>query len=520
VAFWAACLLFLAGTAWLASVNKQPGGWDSLATLVSARNIANGRGFVSNFVPNYVERYALPGPEVTRAPGMPYVLGAAFRVFGESLGTHVWVNGIIVLLTAWLLRAAIRLDGGDWWADVAGMAMLVIRPPLTQAWNNGALMLATAAMLAVVVLAVRGRLTGLRLAIACAAITAVGFYMKQTFMLSGGACAALLLSTEPKRSWLERGRDCAAFGFLFLALTAPYWLPNMLHYGEPLYSPTNRFHWPTRYGVYPWYEHHRAVLFGRPYETLGSVLDRAGFIQMFRSELKYMRDRAIAIASPNPFLLVPAALGVLLFRRREWRIYAAVGALMIGPLFDTMYWMVEARYLLPLFPCLLFLGWLAVRSYREWVRDGLKTAVASRVSTGFAAVLVAAALHAVVMGWPSVRRELDDARDSETPAWKAIVDRLPSDVVVMSDVPPAVSWWTARRAIVTPLADRGDLEQVLRLYKPDYYLELGSLLTQPPLTAWTRGELERIASGTGWSLDRIRASVADGEPPISTRATR
>lgn len=516
IAFWTMWLLVLCGTAWLASVNKQPGGWDSLAVLVSARNIAEGRGFVTDFVPNYVERYSLPGRELTRPPGMSYLLGGAFRMFGVSLSRHVWVNGIIVLLTAWLLRAAIRLDGGDWWADVAGMSMLVIHPPLVQAWNSGALMLATAAMLALAVLAISRRVTGVSLAVLCAIVTAAGFFMKQTFVLSGAACTALLLLSQAERTWRQRMIDGAIAGVAFLALTSPYWLTNLLEYGEPLYSPINRFHWPTRYGVYPWYEHHRAVLFDKPFETFGSIIDRLGLVQVFRSELNYMRERAVALVQPNPFLLVPAVLGVILFRRRDWRIYAAVLTLTISPLFDTMYWMVEPRYLLPLFPCLLFLGWLAVRNYREWARGAVRSELRLRVSAGFTAVLVGAALHAAVMGWPPLRQEIDGARMAGTPGWKTILEQLPSDVVVMSDLPPAVSWWTSRKAIVTPIGDRADLLAVLRLYKPQYYLELGTLLTKPPLSAWSPGELERVAAGPAWTaggspwtLDRIRVT-ADG----------
>lgn len=503
VAFVALSLLFLAATAWLASVNRQPGGWDSLAVLVSARNIAEGRGFVNDFVPNYVERYTLPGPEVTRAPGMSYLIGAAYRVFGVSLGAGVWVNGIIALLTAWLLWGAIRLDGGDWWADVAGLSMLLIRPPLFQAWNNGVLMLTTAGMLLLTVLAIRRRLTGVRLGILCAVVTAVGFYMKQTFMLSGAACTALLLLSDDSRTWRQRVIDGGVSGLVFLVLTSPYWLANVLHYGEPLYSPINRFHWPTRYGVYPWYVHHRAVLFDRPFETLGSVVDRIGFIQIVRSELNFMRERAIALAGPNPFLLIPAALGVLVFRKEHWRTYAAVAALMIGPMFDTMYWMVEPRYLLPVFPGLLFLGWLAVRNYREWARAAAHPTLAARISTGFAAVLVAAGLHAFVMGWPPIRHEIDIARGTEIPAWKTVIERLPTDAVVMSDIPPAITWWTGRKAIITPLAERGDLIRVLRLYKPRYHLDLGSLLAKPPLSAWEPGELEVVDRGPDWTLHRI-----------------
>jgi hypothetical protein len=216
-----------------------------------------------------------------------------------------------------------------------------------------------------------------------------------------------------------------------------------------------------------------------------------------------MRDRAAALAGPNPFLLIPAAVGVLLFRRKHWKIYAAIAALMIGPMFDTMYWMVEPRYLLPVFPCVLFLGWLAVRGYREWGHAAAQPPLAARLSGGFAAVLVAAALHAVVMGWPLLRHEIDNARGTPVPAWKAVIDRLPDDVVIMSDLPPAVTWWTRRKAIITPLAERADLMQVLRLYDPRYHLDVGSLLANPPLSAWNPGELEVVASGPDWILHRI-----------------
>ena len=507
IAFWSASALFFLACVWLGSVNNQPGGWDSLANLIVARNIAEGHGFVTDFVGDYVVRHELPGPEFTRPPGVPYLIAPVYRLLGVSLSVHVWLNAVVILVSALLVRAAVRADGGDWPADLAGLVMLHVHAPLTTAWNNGPLILTTAAMLLIVVLWTHARIKGTRLAIACALVTAIGFLMKQTFLLSGGACALVLLGTSPQQEWRERFRHMVVFAILFLLLTSPYWATNIARYGEPLYAPVHRFHLQIHYGASPWYEYYRRVLIDERPLTLGEVVDRVGILNMIRSELNYTRERVAAIASPNPFLLIPAALGILLMRRSEWRKYAALAALMIGPLVDTALWVVEPRYLLPLFPCIAFLGWLAVRNYRAWARGAMQPALVSRVVAGYVVVLAGTALYAVIMGWPAAHGRIISAR-TPTPTWTTILRTLPEDVVVMSDEPPTVSWWVRRKAIVTPVDERRDLLTAVRMYNPTYYLDLGSI---PSLTAWKAGELEPLASEPGWSLHRIRipASVLE-----------
>src|SRR5688572_11488824 len=237
LAFWIAAAGFLLWAALIASVTNQVGSWDSAANLIVGRNIAEGRGFVTDFVGDYAVRHQLPGPELTRPPGLPYLLAATYRIFGPTLSAHVWLNAVIVFLSALAVRTAIRIDGGTWPADVAGIAMLQVHAPLTDAWNNNPLILTTSVMLLLAVLAIRNRIGGLLLACACAVVTAIGFFMKQTFMLSGGACALLVLFSAPGRPFRARLRDCALFGALFLVLTSPYWASNLVRYGEPLYAP-------------------------------------------------------------------------------------------------------------------------------------------------------------------------------------------------------------------------------------------------------------------------------------------
>jgi hypothetical protein len=94
------------------------------------------------------------------------------------------------------------------------------------------------------------------------------------------------------------------------------------------------------------------------------------------------------------------------------------------------------------------------------------------------------------MAWPAVHKQVIWAR-TPAPAWVDAVRSLPSNVLVMSDQPPAISW-ARRHSMVLPVDERSDLLTILRMYRPGYYLDLR---TVPALTIWTTDELEPVASG-------------------------
>jgi len=123
--FWLVCVAFLYVLALLASHARYAGGPDSLNNLSDARNIARGEGFTSHIIQQLAVPEALPGPELARAPGLPYLLSALFLLFGESLRAALWFNGLIVLATAVALRRVALTVGSGWLASAVAMLYFV-----------------------------------------------------------------------------------------------------------------------------------------------------------------------------------------------------------------------------------------------------------------------------------------------------------------------------------------------------------------------------------------------------------
>ena len=141
-------LLFLIFSIYLASINNCPGGPDSRNNLDTARNISQGNGFSTNIVqPLFVEQ-TLPSPETIRPPGVAFLAGAIFRIFGISLGMQVLLNAITILASAWLLRATVRLFRKDWFANLAGILIILsCSYDLISLGNNNFLVLFTIGLL-------------------------------------------------------------------------------------------------------------------------------------------------------------------------------------------------------------------------------------------------------------------------------------------------------------------------------------------------------------------------------------
>src|SRR6188474_383492 len=79
-------------------------GWsDEIVYAVVARNVADGKGPLSNLVhPDAVLAQGFPVRDV-HMPGHPYVVAAAFRLFGVSDGVAVWPSRLAFVLAGTFL---------------------------------------------------------------------------------------------------------------------------------------------------------------------------------------------------------------------------------------------------------------------------------------------------------------------------------------------------------------------------------------------------------------------------------
>ena len=116
-AFRVALMGFLGASTLLAIRNQSPGSVDSCGNLALARNLSQGRGYLTNSVGQFWVRQSIPTEDTVKPPALPFLLATIFRVAGVSLAVPVLVNGLAVALNALILRAAIRRisrGNGDW----------------------------------------------------------------------------------------------------------------------------------------------------------------------------------------------------------------------------------------------------------------------------------------------------------------------------------------------------------------------------------------------------------------------
>jgi 4-amino-4-deoxy-L-arabinose transferase-like glycosyltransferase len=505
LAFWILELLVAVLGARLASLNGNDGGWDSASNLIAARNVAQGRGFTTPMVQDFVVVHTIPAPETVRAPGLVYLLAALFRVAGVSLAVPVLLNTALLLVTAIVLRVAVREVAPRWFGDVAGLLVLLSMQywGIVSAMNNALLVLFTAMALLLAVRHAHGRLSDRATAITLGVIAAAAFLTKQSYVVGFGPLAVVMFGTKASLRPRRRASYVLLAGAIGAVLTAPYWVPNLQHYGHLIYSPIQQLRLPYRYGLVPTDGYQRAILFDHAPPSYRSMIAQLGLHEVIRHELDVARMLTTALTKEWAGLLFLALSSLLFARRRSWRLYAAAATLLIPPFFDSLYWVTESRYLFPLLPILLFVAALGIGGYAAFEAEHAPFALERRMRTG-AGVLLGALVCTAAFDFRWGWREEYSAGRRAAPSWRSAIEALPADAVVMSDGAPMVSWWTGRKTIVEPLGTRTDLVHVAALYHPRYYLDVATQARadRPPFAT---GELRPVAAGSDWRLYEISA---------------
>jgi hypothetical protein len=501
--FWLGVVIFLVAGARLASANHSDGGWDSASNLIAARSVATGHGFTTLQVQDLVVPHTIPGPETVRAPGSVYVMGMVFRMTGVSLSAVVWVNLLTVLFAALCLRAAVRLVGPRWVADVAGL--LILASPsnyeLVSLVNNDELTAIVCIAMLMLGRIRRGDWGGMWLAIGCGVLGAAAFLVKQSYILGFTAFSLVVLLADTRYRLRARIARVALAGALMAALSASYWYPNIRDHGTPLYSPIQKLRLPLRYGLLPLDGYQAAVYLHREVPAYGEIARTVGVRTMLRRELDIVRLLPAPLFGRGALMFVWAIAGLIFLRRKRWILATASVSLAIPAFFDALWWVPEPRYFYPTFPILIFLAALGTNDYLIVERAQLHPAVSRRFRLAFALLFTLIAVGTLLQARWGWRTEFAQAREP-APAWISAVESVPPDAVIMTSSPPRVSWWTARRTVIEPLGSRADLVEVLDMYRPGYYLDVapGPRATRAPFEAT---ELEPMSKGDSWALYRI-----------------
>ena len=499
-AFRATLALFLAASTALAWCNRSPGSADSCANLTLARNIAQGRGFVTFGVGQLWEPQPIPSPETIKPPGLAYLTATLFAVFGPSLGVPVLINAVTVASNALLLRIALTRTSGGRIGDVGGLLALLSRnQEMVSLWNNNIL---TACHSALLMIAAVGR-GGPGTAIALGFVSAFGFLMKPTFLLGAVPFAILILGWTPGRPRRDRVAMILGFLTLFVALTSPYWLTNLLRHGDPFYSPgftSGRL--AVRYdvlGTDTW----TTVRFGQPM-TYTEVARTLGVPAMLLADARMIATTIYYSVALNPAVAILAGIGFLLFRRNDrWRDYTGPIWLAAAIEFEVgIYNHHEARYLWPVYPCLLYLAALSVRDFSTCGLPRMMSDLASRFRVAFLMGVTAALVFGGFMTAATWRDFIREAR-CPIPPWVTAVSRLPADAVILVGETPSVGWWTGHPTVICPTGPRDGLEKVISLYHADHYLATGADGQPSPNIPFHPDELSLIDRGDRWGLYHI-----------------
>lgn len=482
----------------LAAGNQHPGSPDSLHNLVTAREIVAGRGYTTRIVHQFFIDQAVPGPETVRPPGIPLLLAALLFVVDDPLRLTVLINLAFLLGAAWFVRLAVKNLAGALPADVAAMAVLTAPcfEPMSL-WNNGALVFFTAlvAWLAERRLAndLRGRCGPFMLGLACGA----GILMKQTFLFTACAMTVVLLVVERRRR--HRLRHAAITVGVTAVMIAPWLIRDVIEFETILFSHMSPARFVARYGggpdgfrIFPhgtWW----TVRYSEPFE-LPELVARLGAHEVLLREVQLQCSIVVAVAGFLPAATGAALVALLRLARKREPMVLILAALFADPVVGGSYTSVDLRYLWPAFVPVIIAAALSLRFSSRW---SVIVAAATIVS------LMANARDAAAL-WEDrfVRSRLTP------PAWGAEVAALvPSDARILTDDPWSAAWYAERSAVMAPTSSVEDLHEVIRRFRPDYFLWTSRDVGQGSVP-FEDDELDALAGGTHlsrrWVLFALR----------------
>lgn len=469
-------ITFLAIAIWLAVVNQCPGGPDSRNNLDVARNIAHGKGFVSNIVQQLYVIQELPGLEEIRGPGIPFLYAPFYKVFGQNHYVHVIMNALIILLNAWLMRRLVMMIGARWFAEVAGILMLLSGNfDLISLVNNNYLTLLTIILLTIAVKTYRDDYDPIKIAFWMALITGIGFMLKQTFVLSAFPLSIfiLLMYRHDNETHLkQRNSAIVLYAIASGLLISPYFIMNYLNSGNLLSAPLSALRLAERYGGLPygtWY----TMRLGEPV-TYSEMIQTHGFWGLVIKELQILKKGLWELLKLNIPLVFIVVTGLLIMRSRiSWKQYAPAFFMMIEPVFTAiMYWHVEMRYLWPIYSCLIYITAHLIRDFKIWEQSVSRTDQLRRFRNGFAILLIIAFVFGFIRVQLPIRGGFFFAT-KPLPTWIESVSSIPETAVVITDDPWSSAWLAERRSVMCPAGERWELQKVIDAYRPDYYLHTG-----------------------------------------------
>lgn len=499
VLFFVCCALVLMLGSAVAWQMTTAGAWsDSPNNLDTARNLALGRGFVSNMVLQLAVPMPVPVPEAVRPPGIPWIYGTLFALLG-GLDTRaaVVLNTLVVVAGAFVVRAVIRRAGGTWFADLAGALFVISHNTyvIVSTVNNAWLVLCIGLALLLLVSNETGGLRGWRLALVAGALAAAGFLLKQTMMLGLVPFGVAVVLTDGTRPARARLREATLVVGVFLLFTSPYWLYNVVRHGEPLYYPYSAYRLYMRYQLVPTGELWRTVMFDAPALTYSELARQLGWRRIIATDLSHSLFAIMSIAKFNPIVFLAAAASPFFADPKGRRHLLLTLFLTLPVAADIGLALPEQRYAWPLWPLMLYAAWLSVR--------GVAVHLQARARPLSLAVHRVAAVIAFAIAIPlAVREWRRDAIEALTrpPAFAAAARSIPEGAVIFGVHPWSMAFFLDRTVVLYPVGGREAMTRVNAHYRPTHLL-LADMFGRSH--DFRPDELQLVDKGAGWSLFRI-----------------
>lgn len=445
--------------------NQNPGRNDSIKNLEAARNIAHGKGFTSSMIVQlaYPEEY--PFPEIIRAPAVPFLAAALFKLFGVNLAIQVVLNGLIISLATLMLYYLLQRWLSPIWALIYALIFLGMgNYNITELLGYNFLITVN-----IILLVIAGQQFDhpdrlFRHAIALGLLGGVGYLLKPSYVLTGVPFAIYLIMVASGGGWkldfLRKFKALILCGLMMCLVALPLWLRNLDQFGTLQYAPLLKMRLVERYKPPVDGGSYQAVSFNKSWDfaTLDKMQEKHWII---KRELSLWGDeiQAIIKLSPALVLIILLTLPGLLRQPRtvnkHWLVLAAITS--FESVFSAAYIVVAFHYLWPVFP-----GLLVLSAYGQSVIDN------KHIRLVVFLLLAVACLNALYYLQGTLRGVFLGRGADRTPAWQNIVLSLPDEAVILTDDPHKLSWYGKRRAIICPVGPQSDVRQILEQYCPDY----------------------------------------------------
>ncbi len=472
-----------------------------------ARNILAGRGFSSQVVSNFYQRYPqVQHPEDRRASSWSLVLAGSLWLWGESAFAaqlpNLLLGLLIVPLLVYLLGRAWRLTPV---AAFGGAVLLMGWPHWLQASFTAQADVLFSCLTILILLAIArshqsptrpdfGNGAHIAWILVAGALVGLAYTVKPAALLlmpPVAVCYWLRLRSVPARlriRWLGTGLVAA------ILVAAPMLVRNYLTFGNPVYS-TN-LHTAGHIGFDDTGQALMRVYWDEQLPSLAGAIRTYGV-----SGLAVKAGRQLVAAGGSIFggvgifFIVPA---VLLLTQRRGYPWLRTGWLALGA------WVIELAVVWAIWPRLLLPFMPVVTLTAAAGGLGLAQRFVRRRHTVILLMSVVGLVTATGVGgycWWSHRQQPEVAISkayAQAATW--IRDNLPANTTIMSHRPYLIRFHSDHRVVQIPFDRRKKIEEVIDHYR------VGALIVQQlrPTQRWAqqlpRGEIIRIAHRRGWPV--------------------